>query len=256
MEQAMDQEKDKPAHSLSRLAFPGLALSLVSVAVAMISGLGSRWGLWHFSTGFKILGGAALGGGIASLISLISLVSGLRKALWRNFILSCIGLALGLNVFGVPYSWYHAAKQLPRIHDITTDTENPPRFVAILPLRKSAPNPLDYGGPEVAVKQREAYPDIKSLILDIPVDNAFDKALAAAQKMSWQIVDVDVKQLRIEATDTTVWFGFKDDIVIRITALDDKSLIDVRSVSRVGLSDVGTNAGRIRKYLRRLLPLK
>jgi hypothetical protein len=72
-EQAMDQEKNKPVYSLSRLTFPGLALSLVSVVVAMMSGLGSRWGLWHFSTGFKILGGAALGGGIASLISLISL---------------------------------------------------------------------------------------------------------------------------------------------------------------------------------------
>ena len=242
----MDQEKNKPGHSLSGLAFLGLALSLAAVAVAMISGFGSRWGLWHFSTGFKILGGAALGGGIASLICLISLVSGLRKGLWRNFILSCIGFALGLIVFGIPYSWYHAAKQLPRIHDIATDTENPPRFVAIIPLRESAPTPPDYGGPEIAVKQREAYPDIKPLILDIPVDKVFDRALAAAQKMSWKIADVDVKQLRIEATDTTVWFGFKNDIVIRITALDNKSRIDVRSVSRVGLSDVGTNAVRIR----------
>jgi uncharacterized protein (DUF1499 family) len=248
----MDEEENKPVHLLSRLTFLGLVLSLASVAAAVISGLGSRWGLWHFGTGFKILGGAALGAGIASLISLISLVSGLRKGLWRNFMLSCIGFALGLSVFGIPYSWYHAAKHLPKIHDISTDTENPPRFVAVLPLRKSAPNPADYGGPGTAVKQREAYPDIQPLELDIPPDKAFDKALSVAQKMSWHIVDADKEERRIEATDTTAWFGFKDDIVIRITPLDNKSRIDVRSVSRVGLSDVGTNAARIRKYFREL----
>lgn len=248
----MAQEKNRHIHSLSRLTLSGLAVSLASVAVAIMSGVGSRWGLWHFSTGFKILGGAALGGGLAALISLISLVCGLRKGLWRSVMLSFIGLALGLNAFGIPYCWYHAAKQLPKIHDITTDTKNPPQFVAILPLRKKAPNPPDYGGPEIAQRQQEAYPDIKPLILDAPVDKAFDRALAAARKMSWKIVDADVKQRRIEATDTTLWFGFKDDIVISITALDHQSRIDVRSESRVGLSDVGANATRIREYLKRL----
>ncbi len=89
-------------------------------------------------------------------------------------------------------------------------------------------------------------------MLDIPPDKAFDKALLAAQKMSWLIVDVDKEEMRIEATDTTVWFGFKDDIVIRIIPFNNGSRIDVRSVSRVGLSDVGTNATRIRKYFREL----
>jgi len=248
----MNQEKKGPLHSLSRLTFLGLGLSLASVATAMISGLGSRWGLWHFGAGFKILGGAAVGGGIASVISLISLVAGFRKGIWKYFILSCIGFALGINAFGIPYSWYRAAKQLPRIHDISTDTENPPLFVAVIPFRKGAPNASDYGGPETALKQREAFPDIQPLMLDMAPEKAFDKALSVAQKMSWHIVDVDKENMRIEATDTTVWFGFQDDIVIRITPLANKSRIDVRSVSRVGLSDVGTNAARIRKYFREL----
>jgi uncharacterized protein (DUF1499 family) len=248
----MDEEKNRPVHLLSRLTFLGLVLSLASVVAAMISGLGSRWGLWHFGIGFKILGGAAIAGGIASLFSLIALVAGLRKSVWKYFILSCIGFALGINVFGIPYSWYRAAKQLPRIHDISTDTENPPRFIAILPLRENASNPPDYGGTEIAVKQHEAYPDIQPLMLDIPADKVFDKALLVAQKMSWRIVNVDKEEMRIEATDTTAWFGFKDDIVIRITPLANTSRIDVRSVSRVGLSDVGTNAARIRKYFREL----
>ena len=148
-----------------------------------------------------------------------------------------------------PYSWYLAAKHLPRIHDISTETEDPPQFVAILPLRKDAPNPSVYGGPEIASKQREAYPDIKPLVLNVPLGEAFDRALAAARGMSWKIVNADREELRIEATDTTFWFGFRDDIVIRISPPDGKARIDVRSVSRVGLSDVGTNAARIRRYL-------
>jgi uncharacterized protein (DUF1499 family) len=247
-----EKQESQPVRPLSRITLLGLFLSLASVGIAMVSGLGSRLGLWHFSTGFKILWGAAAGGGIASLISLAGIVSGFRKGLWRYFVLSCIGFALGLNAFGIPYSWYRAATQLPRIHDITTDTENPPPFAAVLPLRKNAPNPPEYGGPQIAVKQHEAYPDIQPVILDMPPDKAFERALAAAQRMRWNIVDADKEEMRIEATDTTVWFGFKDDIVIRITPSGTKSRVDVRSVSRVGLSDVGTNAARIRKYLREL----
>jgi uncharacterized protein (DUF1499 family) len=248
----MDEEKKRPTRSLSRITLLGLFLSLGSVAGAMIAGLGSRWGLWHFGAGFKVLGGAAVGGGIASLISLISLVAGFRKGIWRYFILSCIGFALGLNAFGIPYSWYRAATQLPKIHDISTDTENPPLFVAVLPFRKDAPNASGYGGPEVAAKQHAAYPDIQPLMLDMVPVKAFDKALSIARKMAWHIVDADKEKMRIEATDTTVWFGFQDDIVIRITPLANMSRVDMRSVSRVGLSDVGTNASRIRKFFSRL----
>lgn len=248
----MDKKEHDRSPFSARITFPALVLALASVAVALVSGLGSRWGLWHFSTGFKVLAGAALGGALSSVIALVGLVAVFRKGLWGKFILSCISLAIGLTVFGVPFSWYQAARHLPRIHDITTDTENPPPFSVVLPLRGNAPNPPDYGGPEIASKQREAYPDIKPLVLEVPPDKAFDKALGAAHRMSWEIVDVDKREMRIEATAATFWFGFKDDVVIRITSLDGKSRVDVRSVSRVGLSDVGTNAARIRKYLREL----
>jgi hypothetical protein len=139
------------------------------------------------------------------------------------------------------------------IHDITTDIVQPPQFVAILPLRKDAPNPATYGGPEVALKQRSAYPDIQTLIINAPGPQAFEQALAAARAIGWRIVAEEPREGRIEATDTTFWFGFKDDIVVRVTAADERrSLVDVRSVSRVGRSDVGKNAARIRAYLRRI----
>jgi uncharacterized protein (DUF1499 family) len=141
---------------------------------------------------------------------------------------------------------------VPRIHDITTDTDHPPAFVAVLPLRATAPNTTDYGGPEVAAQQRSAYPDIQPALLELPPTQAFQRALAAARAMGWTIVAADSTAGRIEATATTFWYGFKDDVVIRLTPSDRGTRVDVRSESRVGGSDIGTNARRIRVYLTKL----
>jgi uncharacterized protein (DUF1499 family) len=136
------------------------------------------------------------------------------------------------------------------IHDITTDTENPPDFVAILPLRRDS-NPAEYGGPEIAAKQHAAYPDIRPLAVGISPSRAYEAALATAVAMKWQIVQGSPSERRIEAVATTRWFGFKDDIVIRISpAANGGSVLDIRSASRVGLSDLGTNARRIRTFLK------
>jgi uncharacterized protein (DUF1499 family) len=167
---------------------------------------------------------------------------------------------LGLVVSGIllvtVLGWLWTAKNVPPIHDITTDTENPPLFVAILKAREGAPNASEYGGPEVAAQQRTGYPNLGPALLPVSPDEAFRRALEAAKEMKWEIVDTNPVQGRIEATDTTLWFGFKDDIIIRITPSGSgsrpESRIDVRSVSRVGRSDVGTNARRIEKYLKRL----
>jgi uncharacterized protein (DUF1499 family) len=166
--------------------------------------------------------------------------------------LALAGIGLGLVSVGMPLRWYWAAQRVPPIHDITTDWSNPPRFVAVLAQRRDAPNPAEYGGPALAEQQRQAYPQLGPLILSDPPDAAFRKALDAAGAMGWEIVAEDPAQGRIEATDTTFWFGFKDDVVVRIEPGGPGSRVDVRSVSRVGKSDVGTNARRIEKYLARL----
>jgi len=119
-------------------------------------------------------------------------------------------------------------------------------------LRKDAPNPAEYGGAEIAAKQAGAYPDLKTIPLSLPPEQAFGVALATAQRMGWRIVAAVPTEGRIEASDTTFWFGFIDDIVIRVRPEGNGALLDIRSVSRVGLSDVGTNAGRIRKFIARL----
>lgn len=235
-----------------RLSGAALLIAFGSAAVAILAGFGSRAGWWHFRTGFQMLAWAAYGGLGSAVLGLAgglaSLWQGPRRGAWY----ALMALFIGLLVVGVPWRMRQTASQVPPIHDITTDTENPPRFVAMLPLRTDAPNSADYGGPEIAKKQHAAYPDLSPAFLPLPRPTAFALALQTAKEMGWDIVAADQEEGRIEASDTTFWFGFKDDVVVRIHANGDGSLIDVRSVSRVGTSDVGTNARRIRAYLRKL----
>ena len=214
--------------------------------------MGSRLGWWHFRTGFSMLRWAADGGLLAAAVSIAGLILSRRPFSRLRLIFSFSGLVIGLLVVGILWSWWRTAQTVPPIHDITTDTENPPAFVSILPLRKDAPNPADYGGQEVAAQQKAAYPDLAPAVIPLPSSQAFEQALRTARDMGWTIVNSNPGEGRIEATDTTFWFGFKDDIVIRITAAGQESRVDVRSVSRVGRSDVGTNAKRIRRFLEKL----
>ncbi len=122
-------------------------------------------------------------------------------------------------------------------------------FVSVVSLRKGATNSLEYGGEEIAKLQKSAYPDIVPAVVLVSKEEAIQRASGLAREMGWEIVDIDPEAGRIEATDTTTWFGFKDDIVIQISPQNEGSLLNIRSVSRVGKSDVGTNAMRIRKFL-------
>jgi Protein of unknown function (DUF1499) len=236
------------------LSVPGLAMGVACAAalLLMLAGIGSRFGWWPFRLGFTLLGYGAYGGAGAVLLGIWGVVLAGRKRQAAGIVLALLAAAIGLVVAAVPVSWRLNAKKLPLIHDITTDTLHPPQFVAILPLRRDAPNPALYGGPEVAEQQKAAYADLRTEVLGLPAGRAFDLALATARAAGWRIVTAVPAEGRIEATDTTFWFGFTDDIVIRITAAGERTLLDIRSVSRVGKSDVGTNARRIRSYLKRL----
>jgi uncharacterized protein (DUF1499 family) len=237
-----------------RLAAVYRTIAIVAAAAAvvllLVSGLGHRWGWWSYRSGFDLLRWASYVGLAAAALTLIALlVPQVRSGRAR---LLAGALVIGLAVAFVPWQWQQRAQSLPRIHDITTDTVNPPEFVAVLPLRAGAPNPAAYGGKEIADQQRKGYPDIQPLVLAVPPGVAFGWARDAAESMGWNIVAADAAAGRIEATATTLWFGFKDDIVVRVTPAGQGSRIDVRSVSRVGRSDIGTNAKRIREYLAKL----
>ena len=143
------------------------------------------------------------------------------------------------------------------IHDITTDTENPPTFVALLAVRNACRNGSAYGGARVAAEQRVRYPDIQPLLLTTAPAAAFQNAWNAARAMNWAIAAAAEKEGRIEATATTRVLRFKDDVIIRITPHDSSTRVDVRSVSRLGRNDFGTNAKRIRRFFDSLKnPLK
>ncbi|MBI5665790.1 MAG: DUF1499 domain-containing protein [Nitrospirae bacterium] len=234
------------------LALTGLALAVIFASAALFSGLGTRWNIWHFRTGLSVLRYAAYGEAAVVLISLSVCVIAAYKRVWNVFAVSLTGLLIGAAVFSVPFNWGRTAKSVPPIHDITTDTEDPPQFSAVLALRKDALNPAEYGGQEISVLQRAAYPDIRPVLLDVPTEQVFELSLKTARKMGWDIVNADKDKGLIEATDTTFWFGFKDDIVIRISQEIRGSRIDLRSVSRAGKSDVGTNARRIRNFVKEL----
>jgi uncharacterized protein (DUF1499 family) len=223
----------------------GLFLLFVSAAGSMLAPFGSRWGWWPFSAAVEVLRWSAIGALASTALLTLALV--LRR---RGRLLAVFGILIGLAIAAIPWSWEYRLKTLPAIHDVSTDTRNVPRFVVIAPLRKRCANGSHYSGPRAAAAQARVYPDIKPLLLPLSPARAFDRALTAARKMGWMIVDANAASRRIEATASTFWFGFKDDIVVRIAAAPQGSRIDVRSASRVGTGDGGTNAARIRSYLR------
>jgi len=236
---------------LAKVAVAAAGLAITVAVLAMLAGLGSRWGLWHFRTGFSLLRWAAYGAIATVLLSAVAVVLTRPGQPRRGFPLALGALIVSLLMVVIPWNWQRQARNVPRIHDITTDTDNPPAFVAILPLRADAPNSAVYEGPEIAAQQKAGYPDIRPVVLDLPPERAFQRALDAARAMGWEIVAAEPAEGRIEATDQTFWFGFKDDVVIRLTPAGGRTILDVRSVSRVGGSDVGTNAKRIREYISR-----
>ncbi|HET8647404.1 MAG TPA: DUF1499 domain-containing protein [Vicinamibacteria bacterium] len=229
--------------TLSRLAFILAALAALAIAAA---GPGTRFGLWPFRTAFTVMRWGtylALGAAALSLVALV--VGGARAA-------AAGALALALGAFAGPWLFMRTARSVPPIHDISTDTADPPGFVAVLARRSGAANPPEYAGEVVAAQQRQAYPDVQPLRMAVPPAQAFERAVQAAREMGWEIVAAVPGDGRIEATDTTRWFGFKDDVVVRVRADGPGSRIDVRSKSRVGRSDVGANARRIRAFLDRV----
>jgi uncharacterized protein (DUF1499 family) len=241
---------DGPQRPLSRISLAALAFSATMALLAMSAGIGHRLGLWHFSTGFDMLRWAAYGAIIAIGLAAFALARTRPGGSRRGFPFAVLALVLALVVVAIPWQQRRIAQSVPPIHDITTDTDDPPEFVAVAPLRANAPNPVEYAGEQSAQLQRSAYPEIRPLVLALPARQAFERALTAARGQGWTIVEADPGEGRIEATDRTFWFGFYDDVVIRLTPMNGRTVVDVRSKSRVGRSDVGANARRIQRYLR------
>ena len=230
--------------SLAAIVVAGVALLLLGTA-----GPGYRVGLLSLETALLgMMQWAAYAGAAGVVISAIAIYWTRRQKQRAAVAVAVAALLASVTAVAIPYQWQRRARAVPPIHDISTDLQNPPAFKAVVPLRADAPNPLDRPA-DVTDQQRKGYPDIQPVTLEVPPDRAFDDALQTAQTMEWEIVSADKSSGTIEATDTTTWFGFKDDVAVRLTPWGSGTRVDVRSVSRVGRSDVGTNARRIQEFL-------
>ena len=205
-----------------------LLIAFVAVLMLLASGPGTRLGAWDFRTGFWLLRYGAWVGGAAAVLAIVGLlVPGFRVTRLSMLIAALI---IGAVCLALPLQFRSRAAGVPPINDISTDLSSA----------------------KFAEEQKKGYPDLRALELAVPPAMAYSRALSAAEAMKWEIVKNDAKAGTLEAVDTTFWFGFKDDITVRVTAAGAGSRVDVRSRSRVGRSDLGTNARRIRAYLERL----
>jgi uncharacterized protein (DUF1499 family) len=201
---------------------------------------------------------------VTFIVGAIGLLAGGRQAFARSRAAVAV-IALSLVITIVAGFWIYRGRGAPPIHDVTTDLNDPPVFKDAVPLRSAsgAVNPVEYQriqsimGTKVNVPdaQRSAYPDIQALVLPQPPARAVQLAQQVAKDMGWEILAVVPSEGRVEATDTTWYFGFKDDVVVRIKPESTGSRVDVRSESRVGGGDTGTNARRVRACLARLRDL-
>jgi uncharacterized protein (DUF1499 family) len=232
-----------------RLLSLAILLAVVAVVLLAIGPVGWRAGWWHFRVAFFwLMPGAAYCGIAAVVVSAVALALGRRTLAWRRFATGVAALVIGGVIAYVPWGYDQMRGMLP--NDITTDLGNPPSYVAVLPIRKAtnAPNDGEYK-PAKAEQQRRNYPDIAPVMLDVAPDKAFPRALVAVQQLGWVIVATDAETGRIEASESTRWFHFTDDVVIRVAPSGAGSRVDIRSSSRYGTGDFGVNVRRVRRYI-------
>jgi uncharacterized protein (DUF1499 family) len=235
-----------------KISTRALLVSAVVLLIILVTGpLGYKFSIVPLQPSLISLLIAFAGGALVFLIGLVYLFIAVQSDLGVNRNLVIVSMILGLLPVGIMGPQMAAVVDVPPIHDITTDTVNPPEFVAIVPLRKNSPNGYEYGVSEgwpaekLGATTIAAYPRLKPIESDLSVADAVGRTEATLLSMGLEIVAVDRGAGLVEATATTFWFGFKDDIVVRVVGDGEGSKIDLRSMSRVGQSDVGANAARI-----------
>ena len=227
--------------------------ALLSLVILISGPFGYKYGLTGLAPSLISILVALVGAVLVFLVGVIMVIVATRKALPkdRNLIFIAMAISLVPMMFVVPQML--KAQSVPGIHDISTDTDNPPEFSVLVTARSETDNDLIYEDETVegqtAELQMAAYPNVKTAQSDLSIEDAINRAANILQNQGLEVANVDPVQGIVEATATTAWFGFKDDVVVRATASDGGTLIDVRSVSRVGRSDIGANAARIEEFL-------
>ncbi len=237
------------SHRLARMAFIAACVAALCVGVSgpvyRFLGVELDVAISLFRYGFYVAAAAvALG-----LATVVPTRPGERR---RGFLAALLAVIIGVAAGASPLMWFLNARSVPRINDITTDTADPPALVQTLQLRHDAVTAATYNK-DFADQQRQGYPDIGPILLkNVAPAEAFKRVDKVAMAMGWDVVARAPGEGRLEAIESTRWFGFHDDIVVRIRADGSGSKVDIRSKSRVGRSDLGVNARRIRDFTARL----
>jgi uncharacterized protein (DUF1499 family) len=239
----------------SRLAVWARRIAIFSLPAVLLAIIIERAGLLEIVPVLATFGAALGMAAVAIVLAALALIG-----IWRHGT-DGLGAALTAIVIGVALLAYPAyfavlAYRLPAIADITTDPIDPPRFETIGRLRSRQANPIAYAGLYAAEQQRRAYPDIGPLDTEVNAQAAYDAAMAIITKRRWQVINTHPPQPGrdgyVEAVARTPIMGFRDDVAVRIRALRQGARIDVRSASRYGRHDFGTNAARIRVLLEQI----
>ena len=226
-----------------------LAIAVADAIAGIFAGIGYRLDLWDYRDGIGALQYVAWLGVFTSFAAGIAAIAGIVTRRVGAIVVGCLALAIAAATFYIPWSLREIIRSVPPIHDITTDFENPPRFVHITGTRRKSDHPLSYDGPEVAAMQKKGYPDIGPIVVKASPDKVFEASKQVLAGMGLEIIDAEPIQGRIEATDKSLLFGFEDDVVLRIVpGTDGTTRVDMRSKSRVGRSDLGINADRVREF--------
>ncbi len=224
-------------------------LSVIAASLFILSGYGYQWEIWSLGTAFDILTKSAFASIGLVFLNLTAFYLVYKSNYRKGYYYLLCGLILTAAVFGTARYWQVQAQSVPPIHDISTDLENPPEFDVLIEIRAGSPNPHEYAGEEAAEAQRKAYPDIETLFLSSTYEEVFDAVVALIESRGWELVNANADLGIVEATEKIAWFGFRDDVIIRIDAIDSQTRVDMRSKSRIGRSDLGVNAERIRSFL-------
>lgn len=225
-----------------------VVVSVIAALMVVAAGPVYKFGIMDLSMSFALLK-YGLYVAIAAVVLLVIQVIFKRQTITALSVIICVVCVV--VALGVPMAMRNKASTVPPIHDITTDVNNPPQFIAIAPLRKDAPNPVTYLGEEISKQQKTAYPDLGSMTISADISSVYKAAESVIIDLGWQRIEGALPNT-LEATDSTFWFGFKDDVVIRLTEQAEGTIVDVRSKSRVGQSDLGVNAERIVTFLEAL----
>ena len=234
----------------NRVAKASLVCGLLGVLFPIVGALGARIDIWSFMVGAPLV---VVGFLLALSAVILGVVAMLRlRQIGGRLVVSAHGAGLGLLICLYLGGQVLITLPAPLIHNVSTDMEDPPAFTLAPTLRAESSNPLFYESERIGPMQREAYPDVKPLVVAVARDELHRRVKGVLEEMGMTVTRDDPVAGEIEAIATTFWFGFEDDLVVRLRAVEDGTRMDVRSVSREGLGDMGTNANRVMEVIERV----